>query len=66
MKIWSYTAFEHDRDRPWIVTGTRRGTAELDENQNFWEWASEHWPAPRFRVELDPGQELIRPLTGHG
>ena len=29
---------------------------KLEDDASFFEWAAEHWPAPRWSVELDPGQ----------
>ena len=28
----------------------------LDDGVSFFKWAHEHWPAPRWSVELDPWQ----------
>jgi hypothetical protein len=47
---------EHDLDEPWIVLGISRGTVKLEDGASFFEWAAEHWPAPRWSVELDPYQ----------
>jgi hypothetical protein len=30
---------EHDGDKPWLVVGRERGTAELADGTNFFEWA---------------------------
>ena len=35
---------------------TRSGHVALDDGVNFFEWARELWPAPRWSVELDPWQ----------
>jgi hypothetical protein len=47
---FSFTATEHDLDRPWIVVGTSRGKVMLPEGENFFAWAHENWPAPRRSV----------------
>jgi hypothetical protein len=62
--IWSYHVFERDPDRPRIVTGSRQGTVELLEGENFWSWARKTWPGPDYSVELDPGQEGHWSLAG--
>jgi hypothetical protein len=49
-----FTLTEHNPDKPWIVVGRQHCTVELDEGQNFFEWARDRWPAPRRTVELDP------------
>jgi hypothetical protein len=51
---YNYTIIEHDPDKPWLVRGNSRGTVTLDEDASFFAWAAEHWPAPRWSVELDP------------
>jgi hypothetical protein len=56
VREYSYTATEHDRERPWITFGTQRHTIELEDGSNFYAWAAERWPAPRWSVELDPWQ----------
>jgi hypothetical protein len=53
---YSFTLTEHDADRPWIVVNQEHLTAALEERVNFFEWANERWPAPQWRVELDPWQ----------
>jgi hypothetical protein len=47
---------EHARDRPWIVVGQEQRTITLDDAVNFFGWAHEQWPEPRWTIELDPGQ----------
>ena len=56
MREYRFTLTEHDRKRPWIVRSTEHRTVMLDEEASFFEWASAHWPAPRWKVELDPWQ----------
>jgi hypothetical protein len=53
---YRYSVTEYDSERPWIVRGNQRGSVALDDDARFFEWAAEHWPAPRWRVELDPWQ----------
>lgn len=53
---YSYSVTEHDQDRPWLVLGMSHGTVTLDDDVSFFEWAGEHWPAPRWSVDLDPWQ----------
>ena len=42
-----------DPEREWIVIGQGHRRVMLDRGLNFFEWAHEHWPAPRWTVELD-------------
>ena len=53
---YRYTVTEDDPEGPWIVRGTSHGTMTLEESVGFFGWAAEHWPAPRWSVELDPYQ----------
>ena len=56
MREYSFTITEHDPDRPWIVVGSERRTITLPAETQFFAWAHEQWPAPRWSVELDPWQ----------
>jgi hypothetical protein len=56
MTEYRYTVTEHDPEKPWLVRGISHGTATLEDDASFFEWAAEHWPAPRWSVELDPYQ----------
>jgi hypothetical protein len=56
MSEWSYTVTEHDPEQPWLVLGRGRHTVTLDNDENFFVWAQERWPEPRWSVELDPYQ----------
>ena len=58
---YGYTLTEYDRERPWIVIRQGHRTVTLDAGLNFFEWAHEQRPAPRWTVELDPWQ-LARTL----
>ena len=53
---YRYTVTEHDLDEPWIVLGSSRGQVTLPDASSFFAWVEENWPAPRWRVELDPWQ----------
>lgn len=54
MHSYGYTLTEHDPARPWLVKGSEHRTVDLEPEVNFFAWAREHWPAPRWSVELDP------------
>jgi hypothetical protein len=56
MREYRFTVTEHDQDRPWLVLGREHRTTKLADELNFFAWAHEQWPAPRWSVELDPGQ----------
>jgi hypothetical protein len=56
MPVYRYSVTEYDPERPWIVLGSSRGQVTLPDNESFYEWAHEHWPAPRWSVQLDPWQ----------
>jgi hypothetical protein len=56
VREYGYTVTLHDLDRPWIVVGSEHHTTTLEDHVNFFEWAHQQWPAPRWSVELDPGQ----------
>jgi hypothetical protein len=53
---FSYTVTEYDPDQPWVVIGRGQHTVTLDADENFFLWARERWPEPRWSVELDPYQ----------
>jgi hypothetical protein len=36
--------------------GQEHRTITLDDGVGFFEWAHDHWPSPRWTVELDPWQ----------
>lgn len=56
MPEFSYTVTEYDTDRPWIVSGRSHGKVTLPDGESFFDWARDHWPAPRWSIELDPWQ----------
>ena len=53
---FSFTVTEHDPEQPWLVVGRGRHNVTLDDGENFFVWARERWPEPRWSVELDPYQ----------
>jgi len=53
---FSFTLIEHDPHRPWIVLGSEHRTITLDDEADFFEWAIQRWPSPRWTVEPDPWQ----------
>ena len=53
---YAYTLTEHDTDRPWIVLGTEHRTVVLEDGADFYSWARQQWPSPRWTVQLDPWQ----------
>jgi hypothetical protein len=53
MTVWSFTLTEYDRDQPWIVVSTGRDSVELSDGEDFYQWARERWPPPRYAVKLD-------------
>jgi hypothetical protein len=56
MPEFGFTVSEHHPERPWIVVGSEHRTIQLDDGATFFEWAHEHWPEPRWTIELDPWQ----------
>jgi hypothetical protein len=56
VREYDFTITEHDLDRPWIVLGREHRTVTLGDEESFFEWAAENWPAPRWTVELAPWQ----------
>jgi hypothetical protein len=56
VREYSFTITEHDAERPWIVLETSHQTIVLDDGIEFFEWAAQRWPAPRWTVQLDPWQ----------
>jgi hypothetical protein len=56
VREYGFTVTERDPDRPWIVLDSEHRTVTLEDGVSFFEWSAEHWPAPRWTVELDPWQ----------
>jgi hypothetical protein len=56
MLDYSYRVVEYDAETPWIVAGVRQLVASLAEGVDFREWTAQQWAAPRYDVELLPGQ----------
>ena len=48
------TITEHDPTRPWMVLSTEHRTIKLPDGMDFFTWAREQWPAPRWSVQVDP------------
>ena len=53
---YRYTLTEHDLAKPWLIRGSEQRTIALEDGVSFFDWAHEHWPAPRWTVELAPWQ----------
>ena len=51
---FSFTVVERDPERLWIVVNVEHQTVTLDPDVNFFAWASQRWPAPRWSVSLAP------------
>jgi hypothetical protein len=51
---------ERDPERPWLVLAQEHRTVTLEDGVNFYEWAHTQWPDPRWTVELDPWQLVLR------
>jgi hypothetical protein len=66
MTEYRYSMTEYDPERPWIVLGSSRGQVTLPDDDSFYERAHQHWPGPRWSVQLAtwqltpkrPGQEV--------
>ena len=56
MREFSFTITEHDSERPWLALSSERRSVELPDGVEFFAWARERWPAPRWSVQLDPWQ----------
>jgi hypothetical protein len=56
MLRYSYRLQEHNPARPWSVVAIRTMTIELEDQVNFFAWAHDEWPAPRWSFTLDPYQ----------
>ena len=54
MREYGFTITEHDPDRPWMVLSSEHRTIELPDGMDFFSWAQEQWPAPRWSVQVDP------------
>jgi hypothetical protein len=53
---FTYTLTEHDPEQAGIVVGSEHYVVSLDANENFFIWAHERWPEPRWLVALDDWQ----------
>jgi hypothetical protein len=56
MRECGFTIIEHDPERPWIVLASEHRTIKLPDGRDFFTWAREQWPAPRWSVDLEPSQ----------
>ena len=56
MHRYSYVVTEYDRARPWLVVGREARSVELADGENFYVWAHQRWPSPRWGVALEPRQ----------
>jgi hypothetical protein len=55
MRQYRFQVSEHDPARPWIVVGEiQYQTVSLEDEVNFYDWSSQRWPSPRYKVELRP------------
>jgi hypothetical protein len=55
MRQYRFQVSEHDPARPWIVVGEiQHHTVSLEDEVNFYDWSSQRWPSPRYKVELRP------------
>jgi hypothetical protein len=51
MTTYSYTLTEYNVDEPWLIASTARDSVELDDGEDFYAWAHEHWPSASLRRE---------------
>jgi hypothetical protein len=56
MPVFSFTLTEYQPDKPWLIVSIGRDSVELEDGENFYDWAQEHYPNSRYRVELDRGR----------
>jgi len=54
VREYGYTLSEYATDRPWVVLSSEHRTVVLADDANVLQWAAEHWPRPRWSVQLDP------------
>jgi hypothetical protein len=54
VREYGFTITEHDPDRPWMVLSSEHRTIKLPDGMDFFGWAREQWPAPRWSVQVDP------------
>ncbi len=55
-RTYSYALTEHDPNRPWIIRDQQQRAVELEDDENFFEFAAREHPSPRWSVELGPYQ----------
>jgi hypothetical protein len=56
VREYRFTLTEYDPECPWIVVSTQHRTIELRDGSDFFAWARDRWPRPRWSVQLDPWQ----------
>lgn len=56
MRDYGYTLSEHDPGKPWLIIRREHRTVTLEDDEQFYRWASKEWPAQNYTVELDPWQ----------
>jgi hypothetical protein len=56
MPEFSFILTEHDASRPWVVLASEHRTVTLNDRAEFFAWAREQFPSPRWTVDLDPWQ----------
>jgi hypothetical protein len=61
---YGYSVTEDDPDRPWIVHGTEHYKIMLDDGVNFFAWAQERSPAPRWSCRTRPVATRTKAVTG--
>ena len=54
VREYGFTITEHDPERPWMVLSSEHRTIKLPDGMDFFTWAREQWPAPRWSVQVDP------------
>ena len=60
VREYGFTITEHNPDKPWLVLAREHRTVTLEDGVEFFTWAHEQWPAPRWTVDLDPWQLTTR------
>ena len=54
VRLWRFTLIEHALGQPEQIVSFRRAMlVELDDHQDFLEWAEATWSADRFQVVLE-------------
>jgi hypothetical protein len=53
MMAFAYTVTEYNVDEPWLVASKAQDSVEPPDGEDFYTWARQRWPSPRYRVKLD-------------